>query len=108
MGAPMTDKIRTSDKLADALASAGCPVSMVVLARSGYYDDYRSPIATPCMQLVDDLQSWPELRARAMNGEFDAQKWESDEWARSKDGRETFAMLGKGVAKAMGLTDEDI
>lgn len=36
----------SNDRLADALAQA-----MIDDARHGYYDDFRSPLATPKMQL---------------------------------------------------------
>jgi len=47
---------------------------MVIRARSGHYDDYRSPLATPCIQLVLDAarHGLKEVADRARNGEWDA------------------------------------
>lgn len=89
--------MHTKDKLAAALAKAGLP-QMADKAAAGYYDDFLSPLATPCMQLAEDLHAagTPEaaaLRDRAINGEFDATKEESDDWANSPDGADAFAKL---------------
>jgi hypothetical protein len=105
------ERIPTSEKLARALEAAGAPAAMATAARAGCYDDYKSDSATPCVDLVNDLarlMSTPryaineairELFGRARNGEFDAQKWESDAWAESmKDDPEMGPML-----RAMGL-----
>lgn len=85
------ERIPTSKKLADAMIEAGCPERLIRNAREYFYDDYKSSIATPCIQLVNDLAAFPELRERAMNGEFDAQPWESDEWAATDEAKEMFA-----------------
>lgn len=55
---------------------------MIDKAKEGYYSDYDSPIATPCIQLVMDLRSLgiEDVAKRAIEGEFDATKEESDEW----------------------------
>lgn len=65
---------------------------MIAKARKGYYDDYKSPLAMPIIQLVIDLQAVGQdaLAERAKNGEFDSTKAEADEWAASKEGIETF------------------
>jgi hypothetical protein len=52
------------------------------------------------MQLVNDLLrvGTPEalrLRIRVINGEFDASKEESDEWAASEEGQDTMKRLIK-------------
>jgi hypothetical protein len=62
--------------------------NMIEAARSGYYSDYDSPLATPCVQLVKDLDflGLTELSKRAKEGEFDATKEESDEWYK-REGR---------------------
>jgi hypothetical protein len=61
---------------------------MIQIAKDGYYSDYNSPIATPCVQLVKDLDflGLTELSKRAKEGEFDATKEESDEWYK-REGR---------------------
>ena len=88
-------RVLTSDKLADVLVAAGAPADMVIRARAGYYDDYRSRLPTPCIQLVLDatMHGLPEIAERARNGEWDAQKWESDAWAASAEAQETLAAL---------------
>lgn len=51
-------------------------------AKEGYYSDYDSPLVTPCIQLVKDLESLGlnELADRARNGEFEATEEESNAW----------------------------
>lgn len=104
------EQIPTTEKLAKAMEEAGCPAGMISKARQGYYDDYKSTIATPCMQLVADLSSAGKesLRQRAMNGEFDAQIWESDEWAHSASGKDAMSSLGlskESLVKLFGVVD---
>lgn len=101
--------MHTKDKLAQALREAGL-LNMSVLAANGYYHDFLSPLATPCIQLATDLAQvgTPEamaLRARHLNGEFDATKEESDEWARSKDGQAVARELPKEMRDILGLPD---
>ena len=98
----------TEAKLAEALAAIpGVPVDMVRRALGGYYHDFKSPLATPVLQLYSDLHelaktpatprdSRPRLRElaeRVKAGEFDASQEESDAWARSAEGQETMAKL---------------
>jgi hypothetical protein len=92
--------MHTKDILAAELAKAGL-FDMSTKAAEGYYHDYLSPLATPCLQLAADLaaKGTPAamaLRARHLNGEFDATKEESDQWAESADGQAAFAMLRRG------------
>lgn len=79
----------TSDLLAEALKEAGASSDIIALARAGYYDDYKSPLATPIVQLASDLRKagHNDLAERTIRGEFDAQSWESDEWVLSETGR---------------------
>ena len=85
--------MNSKEKLAQALEEVqkqGIPGSltwnrigiMTKKAKEGYYSDYDSPLATPCIQLVKDLDSLglTELADRAKEGEFDATKEESDAW----------------------------
>ena len=76
--------MKTSDKLAQVLDEHGLS-AMAKRAREGYYDDYRSPIATPIRELVQDLQAagQHELANRAANGEFDGTKEEAEEWRKN-------------------------
>ena len=102
----------TTIKLAKALGEIPCvPKDMLQRAINGYYHDYLSPLAMPEMQLVADLRelaalpstprdSRPLLRAMAqwvIDGEFDASKEESDAWAASPEGQETFRQLRDDV-----------
>ena len=87
----------TKDILAAELTTAGL-LEMAAKAATGYYHDFLSPLAMPCQQLAADLAkvgtpAAMALRARHINGEFDATKEESDEWAASPDGKDAFARL---------------
>ena len=79
--------MRTTEKLAQELHALGL-FDMEKKAREGYYDDFKSPLATPIIQLVNDLNSVgaTSLAKRAMNGAFDASKEEAEEWF-SKEGK---------------------
>lgn len=98
----------TTAKLARALSAIpGVPRDMIERAIAGHYHDYLSPLAMPEVQLVADLRSLaslpatprdsrPMLRALAkavIAGEYDATKEESDAWAASPEGQETFRQL---------------
>jgi hypothetical protein len=98
----------TTVKLAGALGEIpGVPKDMIQRAIDGYYHDYLSPLTFPEIQLVADLRelttlpatprnSRPLLRKmaqRVIDGEFDASKEESDAWAASPEGQETFRQL---------------
>lgn len=102
----------TTVKLARALAEIpGVPRDMIQRAIEGYYHDFMSPLAMPEHQLVADLRelaslpatprdSRPRLRdmaQRVIDGEFDASSEESEEWARSPEGQETFRQLRDDV-----------
>lgn len=102
----------TTEKLARALREIpGVPEAMIGKAAGGHYHDYLSPLTFPEIQLVRDLRalastpatprnSRPLLRRladRVIAGEFDATKEESDEWARSPEGQETFRQLADDV-----------
>ncbi len=92
----------TADRLADALKEANAPITMVVRARQAYYDDYRSPLPMPINQLVADCRAagLNDIAERAINGEFDGTKEESDAWAASEEGQATFRELfGQGPTK---------
>lgn len=98
----MIDRIPTTEILAAALVASKAPMWMVEKARAGEYDDYKNELtATPCMDLVRDLGTarLNDLRQRAIDGEFEAQKWESDEWAKNQANDPEIGPL----IKAMGL-----
>ncbi len=74
----------TTEKLALALEALDDPKlsEMIRNARAGFYDDYKTTIPQPIARLIKDLSSagYPEMAERAMDGEWNAQKWEADEW----------------------------
>ena len=95
--------MHTKDMLADELMKLGLQ-DMSLKARSGYYHDFLSPLATPELQLCEDLLLEIErgaeraldigkLRQRVINGDFDASKEESDAWAASEEGQDAFSKL---------------
>jgi hypothetical protein len=97
--------MHTKDKLAAALREVGLN-KMADKAAEGYYHDFLSPLATPTMQLVNDLAGAAKatnnvalsgkiiaLREDVMLGLHDASKEESDAWADSDEGRAAFAAL---------------
>jgi hypothetical protein len=96
----------TARALAAALAEAGAPAAMIRRAERGYYHDYLSPLAMPELALVNELRSAArrapdedtarKLIAVAQDviaGKHDANKAESDEWARTPEGRAAFREL---------------
>lgn len=96
-------KIPTSERLAQILHAEGL-FDMEKKAREGYYDDYKSPLETPIVQLVRDLQTLADnfqgrgvnaertserlrkLARRAMDGDFDGTKEEGDAWWQKEGG----------------------
>lgn len=101
----------TKDKLAAALREIGLN-EMAERAGDGMYDEFTSPLALPMMQLIRDLtyamnavepdagQPIAKLRKRVVDGDFDATEAESDAWAASEDGQETFSMLVRRLGKS--------
>ena len=92
--------MHTKDMLAEALMQVGL-IDMSLRAKDGYYHDFLSPLATPEIQLVNDLMDMaiklPDrrgailaIRTQVINGEYDASPEESEEWAKSPEGQ--FAM----------------
>lgn len=80
--------MHTTERLAAALKAAGAPADMVLRAIAGHYDDYKSPSATPIVDLVGDCvrHGLHAIAERARNGEFDATTEETEAWARSPEG----------------------
>jgi hypothetical protein len=102
-GAASGEMMKSIEKLAAALEEAKLP-EMAARARDGYYHDYISPLAIPCLQLEQDLRlagtpAALAIRERHMNGEFDATKEESDEWIKSDDGKEVLSHLPLAMRK---------
>ena len=94
------EPMHTKDILAAELTKAGLH-EMAAKAATGYYHDFLSPLPLPEMKLAADLAAAGTsaalaLRARHINGEFDASKEESDEWAKSEEGQTAFShLIGK-------------
>lgn len=98
--------MHTKDMLAAALTAVEL-TDMAARAATGYYHDFLSPLDMPETELVNDLTvaaqtgkgigkaAILELRKRVINGDFDASKEESDEWAKSPEGQATFGKLLK-------------
>ena len=63
-------------------------------AATGEFDDFASTYACPVTQLHGELTAagLTKFAARVADGEFDASKEESDEWASSPEGPEAMAM----------------
>lgn len=99
----------TTERLAEALAQLKPRTNalrrMIKKARAGYYDDYKSSIATPILQLAEDIEKagHPEFVERIRTGEFDGTREESEEWAASPEGKATFAELLRGRQKKSDL-----
>jgi hypothetical protein len=91
--------MHTTEKLAVELEKANLS-EMATRARKGYYHDFLSPLAAPCLQLEADLRAVgtreaEAIRQRHLNGDFDATKEESDAWAESPDGKACCGQLLK-------------
>jgi hypothetical protein len=95
--------MHTKDMLADELMKLGL-MEMSLQARAGYYHDFLSPLDLPETQLINDLgiaagqrpdrkDAIMDLRKRVINGDFDASAEESEEWAQSQEGQDTFRRL---------------
>ncbi len=82
----------TKDKLVKALREAHAPLEMIDRAKNYYYDDYKSSVGNNIQVLVQDARKHglADIAQRAMDGEFDGQQWEADDWAKSPEGQETF------------------
>lgn len=91
-------KIPTTERLALEFEKAGAPEFMIRAARAGQYDDYKSNLDFPIRKLVSDccLLGMRDIAERAMNGEFDGQKWEAEEWEASPEGQRAIRDLKGG------------
>lgn len=106
--------MRTRDKLAAELrkiASMAAPSNaekyeaFAKRAETGEFDDYADTYACPITQLYSELMAagFNKFAARVANGEFDATKEESDEWARSPSGQDAAKRLSPQMRKILGL-----
>jgi hypothetical protein len=93
--------MRKSDaKLSAALQEAGLD-DMAKRAAAGHYNEFFGPLDTPMLTLIEELHkagSAPALalRLRVMDGDYDADFEESEEWAKSEGGQSAFnSLLGR-------------
>lgn len=105
---------RTRDKLAAELRKVAAIASpdnattyeaFAKRAEAGEFDDYADTYVCPITQLYTELMraGFTKFAGRVANGEFDATKEESDEWARSPSGQEAAKHLSPEMRKALGL-----
>ena len=91
------DQLPTTERLARALEALDDPrlLDMIARARAGYYDDFKSILSLPLLQLIRDLEAagHPEMTRRVRNGEFDATDAEADVWMRSPEAKEIITHL---------------
>src|SRR5262245_4467060 len=112
----MTDDahVRTRDKLAAELRKVAAIASPENAARyeafakraeTGEFDDYAETYDCPITQLYNELSrvGFTKFAARVANGEFDATKEESDEWARSPAGQEIAKELSPEMREIFDL-----
>jgi len=105
--------MRTRDKLAAELRKVAAQSSQhadeyeafAKRAETGEFDDYADTYVCPITQLWTELKAagFTKFAARVANGEFDATKAESDEWARSPSGQAAARELSPEMRKVLGL-----
>jgi hypothetical protein len=106
--------MRTRDKLAAELRKVGVESvnwkrdqyeAFAKRAETGEFDDYADTYACPITQLHSELTAagLTKFATRVANGEFDATKEESDEWARSPSGQDAAKHLSPEMRKVLGL-----
>lgn len=74
-------------------------------AETGEFDDYADTYVCPITQLFTELTAagFTKFAARVANGEFDATKEESDEWARSPSGQDAAKRLPPEMREILGM-----
>lgn len=74
-------------------------------AETGEFDDYSDAHDCPITQLYKELSAagFTKFAARVANGEFDATKEESDEWARSPSGQTAAKELSPEMRRVLGI-----
>lgn len=79
-------------------------------AETGEFDDYADTYDCPVTQLHNELMAagFTKFAARVRDGEFDATKEESDEWAMSPSGQETLKLLPREMRIALFGKDDVI
>lgn len=105
---------KTRDRLAAELRKVAEKVSPANAAKyeafakraeTGEFDDYADTYVCPITQLHSELMAagFTKFAARVADGEFDATKEESDEWARSPSGQDAAKRLSPEMRKLFGL-----
>lgn len=100
--------MRTCDRLAAELRKVAARASpenaakyeaFAARAETGEFDDFADTHVCPVTQLHSELAAagLTKFAARVANGEFDATKEESDEWARGPEGQS----IAKGLSPEM-------
>jgi len=97
-----------ADKLAAAIKSYnpdGKHDKLMARAAAGEFTDYADTHACPITELHRLCRKYGlvELADRVANGEFDATKEESDEWAKSSSGQEIARELSPAMRDVIGL-----
>jgi hypothetical protein len=106
--------MRTRDRLSAELrkiaekatpANAAKYEAFAKRAETGEFDDYADTHVCPITQLYSELTAagFIKFAARVADGEFDATKEESDEWARSPSGQEAAKLLSPEMRAVLGL-----
>lgn len=105
--------LRTREKLAAELRKvakksgrhAGQYEAFAKRAETGEFDDYAGTYTCPITQLFSELTAagFTKFAARVANGEFDATKEESDEWARSSSGQAVAKELPPEMRELFGM-----
>lgn len=105
--------MRTRDKLAAELRKVAAQSkqyeaayeAFAKRAETGEFDDYADTYVCPITQLYTELSAagFTKFAVRVANGEFDATKEESDEWARSPSGQDAAKHLSSEMRKVLGL-----
>lgn len=106
--------MRTRDKLASELRKIAAIASpdnaekyeaFAKRAETGEFDDYADTYVCPITQLYSELMAagFTKFAARVADGEFDATKEESDEWARSPAGQDAAKQLSPELRQLLGL-----
>lgn len=106
--------MRTRDRLAVELRKVAAKASPANAAKyeafakraeTGEFDDYADTHVCPITQLHSELTAagFTKFAGRVANGEFDATKEESNEWARSPSGQEAARQLPPEMRRLLGL-----
>lgn len=97
------ERVPTTKRLADALRAADAPASMIRAAEDGAYDEFKSGSEQPIVNLVHQCLAagLDDIAQRAIDGEFDLQDWEVEDWAQHTS-------EGKAVIQEFFGSDVDV